>query len=38
LATTLLWLSEAAIFELLCSGQVLDEVQRNLPKLSISEE
>ena len=38
LATVLLWLAEAGIFELLWSGQILDEVQRNLPKLGISEE
>lgn len=38
LATTLLWLAEAGIFELLWSEQILDEVQRNLPKLGISEE
>lgn len=38
LATTLLWLSEAGIFELLWSDRILDEVQRNLPKLGISEE
>jgi len=38
LATTLLWLAEAGIFELLWSDQILDEVQRNLPKLGISEE
>lgn len=38
LATTLLWLAEAGIFEALWSDQILDEVQRNLPKLGISEE
>lgn len=38
LATTLLWLAEAGVFELLWSDQILDEVQRNLPKLGISEE
>lgn len=38
LATTLLWLAEAGVFELLWSDQMLDEVQRNLPKLGISEE
>lgn len=38
LATTLLWLSEAGIFELLWSDRILDEVQRNLPKLGVSEE
>ena len=31
LATTLLWLAEAGVFELLWSDQILDEVQRNLP-------
>ena len=30
LATTLLWLAEAGIFEALWSDQILDEVQRNL--------
>lgn len=38
LATTLLWLAEAGVFELLWSDQILDEVQRNLPKLGISGE
>lgn len=38
LATTLLWLAEAGIFELLWSDRILDEVQRNLPKLGISQE
>lgn len=38
LATTLLWLAEAGLFEPLWSDQILDEVQRNLPKLGISEE
>lgn len=38
LATTLLWLAEAEIFEPLWSDRILDEVQRNLPKLGISEE
>lgn len=38
LATTLLWLAEAGIFELLWSDQILDEVQRNLPKLGITDE
>ncbi|GAB3114319.1 hypothetical protein GCM10027055_20130 [Janibacter alkaliphilus] len=38
LATTLLWIAEAGIFELLWSDQILDEVRRNLPKLGISEE
>jgi len=38
LATTLLWLAEAELFELLWSDRILGEVQRNLPKIGISEE
>ena len=38
LATTLLWLAEAGIFELLWSEQILGEVQRTLPKLGLSPE
>src|SRR5699024_5984710 len=38
LATTLLWLAEAGSCELLWSDRILDEVQRNLPKLGISQE
>ena len=37
LATTLLWLAEAGVFEVLWSDAILDEVQRNLPKLGVSE-
>lgn len=38
LATTLLWLAEARLFELLWSDAILDEVERNLPKLGVSPE
>jgi len=38
LATTLLWLAEAGVFELLWSDAILDEVQRNLPKLGVIEQ
>ncbi len=38
LATTLLWLAEAGLFEVLWSDTILDEVQRNLPKVGVSEE
>jgi predicted nucleic acid-binding protein len=38
LATTLLWLAEAGVFELLWSDAILDEVQRNLPKLGVTEQ
>jgi predicted nucleic acid-binding protein len=38
LATTLLWLAEAGLFEVLWSNAILDEVERNLPKLGVSTE
>lgn len=38
LATTLLWLAEAGLFEVLWSDAILDEVERNLPKIGISSE
>jgi len=38
LTTTLLWLAEAGLFELLWSDAILDEVERNLPKVGISKE
>ena len=38
LATTVLWLAEAGIFEVLWSDAILDEVQRNLPKLGVTKE
>ncbi len=38
LATTLLWLAEAGLFEPLWSDQILDEVERDRPKLGISDE
>jgi predicted nucleic acid-binding protein len=38
LTTTLLWLAEAGLFEVLWSGPILDEVERNLPKIGISSE
>lgn len=38
LTQTLLWLAEAGLFELLWSEQILDEVQRNLPKVGITPE
>ena len=36
LTTTLLWLAEAGLFEALWSDAILDEVERNLPKVGIS--
>lgn len=38
LATTLLWLGEARHFDPLWSHQILEEVERNLPKLGLIEE
>lgn len=38
LATTLLWLAEAGIFQVLWSDAILGEVERNLPRLGVSEE
>jgi predicted nucleic acid-binding protein len=38
LATTLLWLAEASVFELLWSDAILDEVRRALPKLGVTEQ
>lgn len=38
LATTLLWLAEAGVFEVLWSEEILDEVRRTLPKLGLSSE
>jgi predicted nucleic acid-binding protein len=38
LTTTLLWLAEAGLFEVLWSNQTLGEVQRNLPRLGVTEE
>lgn len=35
LATTLLWLAEAGLFQPLWSDTILDEVQRNLPKVHV---
>ena len=35
LATTLLWLAEADLFQPLWSDTILDEVQRNLPKVRV---
>jgi len=35
LATTLLWLAEGGLFDPLWSKEILDEVERNLPKLGI---
>lgn len=38
LTSTLLWLAEAGLFEVLWSNAILDEVERNLPKIGISPE
>lgn len=38
LTTALLWLAEAGLFEVLWSDAILDEVERNLPKVGISRE
>ncbi len=38
LTTTLLWLAEAGLFEVLWSDAILDEVERNLPRVGISSE
>lgn len=38
LTTTLLWLAEAGLFEVLWSDAILDEVERNLPKVGIRSE
>ena len=38
LTSTLLWLAEAGLFEVLWSEAILDEVERNLPKVGISAE
>lgn len=35
LATTLLWLAEAGLFQPLWSDRILDEVERSLPKLGV---
>lgn len=36
LATTLLWLAEAGLFQPLWSASLLDEVERNLPRLGVA--
>ena len=36
LATTLLWFAEAGLFRPLWSARLLDEVERNLPRLGVA--
>ena len=36
LATTLLWLAEAGLFQPMWSEQISDEVRRNLPKVGVA--
>jgi predicted nucleic acid-binding protein len=38
LTTVLLWLAEAGLFEVLWSDAILEEVERNLPKVGVSSE
>ena len=38
LATTLLWLAEAGLFQPLWSARILEEVERNLPRLGVPPE
>lgn len=38
LATTMFWLAEAGLFQPLWSEMILDEVQRNLPKVGVAPE
>lgn len=38
LATTILWLADAGLFQPLWSDSILDEVQRNLPKVGVTPE
>lgn len=38
LATTLLWLAEAEFFQPVWSDEILDEVERNLPKVGVPED
>lgn len=38
LTTVLLWLAEAGLFEVLWSDQILEEVERNLPKVGVGSE
>ena len=38
LATTLLWLAEAGLFQPLWSDLILDEVERSLPKVGVAPE